>query len=247
MQEFVDKEEKDAIEELVKFQLEKTQRFLKERRTAAEEEKIDEEVRKFRESRKKNAEEEDEEVREAMTRARAHRSEDAVLVAASSDEEAMDTGMKGSGDSDDGFPATLTRGRGRARGRARGARGQNPIARGSSQRRRGSSGRESATSSRTYKPVSVPAKNMSIIDAFRSLKPDPSLNSSKSYSEDIIDDDSDVEEISTAPSSKGSLRLSTTPSLGKRGSQSQTSRGVDFESDEDEFDPFQSTATSRRK
>ncbi|KAM9566236.1 double-strand break repair protein MRE11 isoform 2-T2 [Guaruba guarouba] len=247
VQEFVDKEENDAIEELVKFQLEKTQRFLKERRTAAEEEKIDEEVRKFRESRKKNAEEEDEEVREAMTRARAHRSEDAVLVAASSDEEAMDTGMKGSGDSDDGFPATLTRGRGRARGRARGARGQNPTARGSSQRRRGSGGRESATSSRTYKPVSVPAKNMSIMDAFRSVKADP-LNTAKSYSEDIIDDDSDVEVVSTASSSsKVNLRLSSTPSLGKRGSQSQTSRGVDFESDEDEFDPFQSTATSRRK
>ncbi|NXH97517.1 MRE11 protein, partial [Pachycephala philippinensis] len=89
VQEFVDKEEKDAIEELVKFQLEKTQRFLKERRTDAEEEKIDEEVRKFRESRKKNTEEEDKEVREAMIRARAHRggpSEDEVLVAASSDE-----------------------------------------------------------------------------------------------------------------------------------------------------------------
>ncbi|NWU07214.1 MRE11 protein, partial [Cephalopterus ornatus] len=86
VQEFVDKEEKDAIEELVKFQLEKTQKFLRERRTDAEEEKIDEEVRKFRENRKKNTEEEDKEVREAMTRARAHRSEDAVLVAASSDE-----------------------------------------------------------------------------------------------------------------------------------------------------------------
>ncbi|NXY28364.1 MRE11 protein, partial [Pomatorhinus ruficollis] len=86
VQEFVDKEEKDAIEELVKFQLEKTQRFLKERRTDAEEEKIDEEVRKFRESRKKNTEEEDKEVREAMIRARANRSEDGVLVAASSDE-----------------------------------------------------------------------------------------------------------------------------------------------------------------
>ncbi|NXL97985.1 MRE11 protein, partial [Tyrannus savana] len=86
VQEFVDKEEKDAIEELVKFQLEKTQKFLRERRTDAEEEKIDEEVRKFRETRKKNTEEEDKEVREAMTRARAHRSEDSVLVAASSDE-----------------------------------------------------------------------------------------------------------------------------------------------------------------
>ncbi|XP_076184399.1 double-strand break repair protein MRE11 isoform X4 [Aptenodytes patagonicus] len=249
VQEFVDKEEKDAIEELVKFQLEKTQRFLKERRTDAEEEKIDEEVRKFRESRKKNTEEEDEEVREAMTRARAHRSEDTVLVAASSDEELMDTGMKGTGDSDDGLPATLSRGSGRARGRARGARGQNSAARGSSRRGRGSTSQETATSSRTYKPVSVPAKNMSVMDAFRSLKPEPTLNSSKSYSEffqETIDDDSDLEDISIVPSSKVNQRLSTTSSRGKTGSQSQTSRGVDFESDEDEFDPFKSTATSRR-
>ncbi|KAM6290551.1 double-strand break repair protein MRE11 isoform 2-T2 [Porphyrio hochstetteri] len=246
VQEFVDKEEKDAIEELVKFQLEKTQRFLKERRTEAEEEKIDEEVRKFRESRKKNTEEEDEEVREAMTRARAHRSEDTVLVAASSDEELMDTGMKSTGDSDDGLPATASQGRGRARGRARGARGQNSTVRGSSRRGRGSTSQESASSSRTYKPVSVPGKNMSIKDAFRSLKPE-SLNSSKSYSEDIIDDDSDLEDISFVPSSKANQRMSTTPSLSKRGSQSQMSRGVDFESDEDEFDPFKSTATSRRK
>ncbi|XP_069739497.1 double-strand break repair protein MRE11 isoform X1 [Phaenicophaeus curvirostris] len=247
VQEFVDKEEKDAIEELLKFQLEKTQRFLKERRTDAEEEKIDEEVRKFRESRKKNTEEEDEEVREAMTRARANRSEDAVLVAASSDEELMDMGVKGSGDSDDGLPATLTRGRGRARGRARGARGQNSTARGSSRRGRGSTSQESATSSRTYKPVSAPAKNMSILDVFRSSKREPSLSSSKSYSEDIIDDDSDLEDISIVPSYKANQRMPTTSSLSKRGSQSQTSRGVDFESDEDEFDPFQSTPTSRRR
>jgi len=72
-----------------------------------------------------------------MTRARAHRSEDVVLVAASSDEELMDTGMKGTGDSDDGLPATVSRGRGRARGRARGGRGQSSTARGSSQRGRG--------------------------------------------------------------------------------------------------------------
>ncbi|XP_026704216.1 double-strand break repair protein MRE11 isoform X1 [Athene cunicularia] len=245
VQEFVDKEEKDAIEELVKFQLEKTQRFLKERRTDAEEEKIDEEVRKFRESRKKNTEEEDEEVREAMTRARALRSEDAVLIAASSDEELMDTGMKGTVDSDDSLPATLSRGRGSARGRGRGARGQSSTARGSSRRGRGSTSQESASSSRTYKPVSVPAKNKTIMDAFRSLKPDPYLNSSKSYSEDIIDD-SDLEDISIVPSSKVNQRLSTTSSLSKRRSESQTSRGVDFESDEDEFDPFKSTATSRR-
>lgn len=45
VQEFVDKEEKDAIEELIKYQLEKSQRYLRERRVEATEEKIDEEVR----------------------------------------------------------------------------------------------------------------------------------------------------------------------------------------------------------
>uniref|UniRef100_A0A8B9SHT8 Double-strand break repair protein n=1 Tax=Anas platyrhynchos TaxID=8839 RepID=A0A8B9SHT8_ANAPL len=243
VQEFVDKEEKDAIEELVKFQLEKTQRYLKERHIDAVEEKIDEEVRKFRECRRKNAEEEDEEVREAMTRARAHRSEDAVLVSASSDEELMDTGAKVYGDSDDDLPATATRGRGRGRGRARGARGQNSTVRGSSRRGRGNTSQESATSSRTYK--SVPAKNKSILDAFKPLKTEPFQNSSKSFSEDIIDDDSDLEDICITPSSKVNQRFSTTSSFSKRGSQSQTtSRGVDFESDED--DPFQSAVTSRR-
>uniref|UniRef100_A0A8C0U6H2 Double-strand break repair protein n=1 Tax=Cyanistes caeruleus TaxID=156563 RepID=A0A8C0U6H2_CYACU len=124
VQEFVDKEEKDAIEELVKFQLEKTQRFLKERHTDAEEGKIDEEILfsvitvQF----------------QAMIRARAHRSEDEVLVSASSDEDSMDMESISPGD---GLSSTLSRGRGRARGRARGARGQNSTARGSSRRGRG--------------------------------------------------------------------------------------------------------------
>ena len=44
VQEFVDKEERDAIEELINYQLEKTQRYLMERSVEAVEEKIDEEV-----------------------------------------------------------------------------------------------------------------------------------------------------------------------------------------------------------
>lgn len=46
VQEFVDKEERDAIEELINYQLEKTQRYLRERHVEATEEKIDEEVSK---------------------------------------------------------------------------------------------------------------------------------------------------------------------------------------------------------
>ncbi|KAK3579518.1 hypothetical protein CHS0354_028347 [Potamilus streckersoni] len=72
VQEFVDKEEREAIKELVTFQLEKTQTYLKNRNTM--EELIDEEVCRFREERKKKKEEE-EEVREALKRAQQKRPE----------------------------------------------------------------------------------------------------------------------------------------------------------------------------
>lgn len=72
-----------------------------------------------------------------MIRARAHRSENEVLVAASSDEDSMDVDMIGTTNPSDGLSSTLSRGRGRARGRARGARGQNSSTRGSSRRGRG--------------------------------------------------------------------------------------------------------------
>ncbi|KAJ6664935.1 hypothetical protein lerEdw1_005907 [Lerista edwardsae] len=140
VQEFVDKEEKDAIEELVKYQLEKTQRFLKERHTDAEEAKIDEEVQRFRESRKKNVEEEDEDVREAINRAKAHRSQGADHASISSDDDPMDVAVsdpKAHYDSDESFSPAVSQGRGRGRGRARGGRGQNSTARGASRRGRG--------------------------------------------------------------------------------------------------------------
>ncbi|XP_075448615.1 double-strand break repair protein MRE11 isoform X2 [Ascaphus truei] len=159
VQEFVDKEEKDAIEELVKFQLEKTQRFLKERNIDAEEEKIDEEVRKFRETRRKNTDEEDEEVREAMNRARAHRPEvDDVVM---SDDDIMGRRpLDATNDDSDGANSPMS-GRGRGRGRARGSRGQSTTTRGASRRGRGSTSNDQPSSGRTSK---APAKTMSISD-----------------------------------------------------------------------------------
>ncbi|MBZ3880735.1 Double-strand break repair protein MRE11A [Sciurus carolinensis] len=138
VQEFVDKEEKDAIEELVKYQLEKTQRFLKERHIDALEDKIDEEVRRFRESRQKNTNEEDDEVREAMNRARALRcqSEDSASAFSTDDLMSMDLAEQMANDSDDSISAGPNKGRGRGRGR-RGGRGQNSASRGGSQRGRG--------------------------------------------------------------------------------------------------------------
>ncbi|XP_042314154.1 double-strand break repair protein MRE11 isoform X2 [Sceloporus undulatus] len=194
-----------------------------------------EKVQRFRESRKQNTVEEDEEVREAINRAKAHRSQSDDHAPVISDDDLMD--------SDDS--SVPTQGRGRGRGRVRGGRGQNTTAQGASRRGRGSAGQGQMNRSRMYKPVSSPAKNMSIMDAFKSSRQQPSRNMpSKSYSETIEDDDSDPEEVSFTPSSTVNQRLSSTSASSKISSQSQALRGVDFESDEEDL--FKNTTVSRR-
>lgn len=246
VQEFVDKEEKDAIEELVKYQLEKTQRFLKERHIDALEDKIDEEVRRFRESRQRNTNEEDDEVREAMSRARALRSQSENSASAfSADDLSFDTTEQTANDSDDSLSAVPSRGRGRGRGRGRrGGRGQSTAPRGGSQRGR-DTGLEVTTRGRGSKATSSTSRNMSIIDAFRSTRQQPSRNAAtKNYSETIEVDESDEDDIFPT-GSRADQRWSGTTSS-KRMSQSQTAKGVDFESDEDDDDPFMSSSCPRR-
>ncbi|XP_055471619.1 double-strand break repair protein MRE11 isoform X1 [Psammomys obesus] len=260
VQEFVDKEEKDAIEELVKYQLEKTQRFLKERHIDVLEDKIDEEVRRFRESRQRNINEEDDEVREAMSRARALRSQSESSASAfSPDDPSFDLTEQTADDSDDSLSAVPSRGRGRGRGR-RGSRGQSTAPRGGSQRGRGQrsslsfntsdlqdTGLERATRGRSSKATAPTSRNMSILDAFRSTRQQPSRNvATKNYSETIEVDESDEDDIFPT-SSKSDQRWSGTASS-KRMSQSQTAKGVDFESDEDDDDdPFMSSSLRRNQ
>ncbi|VTJ75082.1 Hypothetical predicted protein [Marmota monax] len=247
VQEFVDKEEKDAIEELVKYQLEKTQRFLKERHIDALEDKIDEEVRRFRESRQKNTEEEDDEVREAMNRARALRcqSEDHTSAFSADDLMSIDLAEQMANDSDDSISAGLNKGRGRGRGR-RGGRGQNSASRGGSQRGRAGNALETSTRSRNSKATVSTSRNMSIIDAFKTVRQQPSRNvATKNYSEEIEVDESDEDDIFPT-TSKTDQRWSST-SASKHMSQSQATKGVDFESDEDEDDdPFMNIGSLRR-
>uniref|UniRef100_A0A2K6S987 Double-strand break repair protein n=1 Tax=Saimiri boliviensis boliviensis TaxID=39432 RepID=A0A2K6S987_SAIBB len=233
VQEFVDKEEKDAIEELVKYQLEKTQRFLKERHIDALEDKIDEEVRRFRESRQKNTNEEDDEVREAINRARALRSQSEESASALSADDLMSIGLaeQMADDSDDSISGAASKGRGRGRGR-RGGRGQNSSSRGVSQRGRAGTGLETSTCSRNSKTTGSASRNMSIIDAFKSARQQPSQNvTTKNYSEVIEVDESDVEEDFFPTTSKTDQRWSSA-SFSKNMSQSQVSKGVDFESSE---------------
>ncbi|XP_030739609.1 double-strand break repair protein MRE11 [Globicephala melas] len=246
VQEFVDKEEKDAIEELVKYQLEKTQRFLKERHTDALEDKIDEEVRRFRESRQKN--EEDDEVREAMSRARALRSqsEEAASAFSADDLMSIDLAEQMADDSDDSITAAANKGRGRGRGR-RGGRGQNPVSRGGSQRGRAGAALETSTPGRSSKATTSTSRNMSIIDAFKAARQQPSQNvATKNYSEVIVVGESDTEEDIFPTTSKADQRWLSTSSSSKHTSRSKITKGVDFESDEDDDDPFMNLSSVRR-
>ncbi|CAL8331896.1 unnamed protein product [Boreogadus saida] len=63
IQEFVDKDEKEAIEELISYQLEKTQRHLQGRGVTTEQD-IDAEIQRFRDAKKNTTEEEREDTEE---------------------------------------------------------------------------------------------------------------------------------------------------------------------------------------
>ncbi|XP_022534927.1 double-strand break repair protein MRE11 isoform X1 [Astyanax mexicanus] len=249
VQEYVDKEEKDAIEELINYQLEKTQRFLRERRVEASEEKIDEEIRRFRDS-KRNTAEEDEEVKEAINRAKAHRDKDPGDSVRSDDitlsDEPGDVGM----DSDeDSVPAPSSRGRGRGSRGGRGGRGQSTSTRG---RGRGS-GSQSGRGARGQKTLSSPVKTKSIMEAFQAPASRTSRGAAKkSYAEEVIIDDSDSGDDSSFVPSKPVPRTSSATSS-RRGtqsqSQSQSYKGVCFDDDDDddEFDPFKSSGRQGRR
>ncbi|XP_054548931.1 double-strand break repair protein MRE11 isoform X3 [Talpa occidentalis] len=243
VQEFVDKEEKDAIEELVKYQLEKTQRFLKERHIDALEDRIDEEVRLFRESRRQNASEEDDEVREAMTRARALRSQSEDPAFSADDLLSIERAEQLAEDSDDSSAPAPT---GRGRGRGRRGRGQAASSRGGSQRGRAGPGLETTTRGRSSRGAPSVPRSMSILDAFKPTRQQPSRSAAaKSYSEEIVVDDSDEEEDVSPTTSKADPRWPGSAASSRCGSQGRAARGVDFESDEDDDDPFARMSSAR--
>ncbi|XP_048454353.1 double-strand break repair protein MRE11 [Rhincodon typus] len=208
-------------------------------------------VRHFRETRRQNTAEEDEEVQEAMSRARAHRTEGKEISSLISDDDMVISEEKAA-DSDESSASVDNRGRGRGHGRSS-SRGQSSsTARGGSRRGSRSSGRETGNeikvSSRTYKaPVVTPVKNLLIMDAFKRSSRRPAQTWHQSPSEEvIIGDDSDMEEPCLSSFSKQNQgNSSRSGSFNRRGSQNQ-SKGVNFyddNDDEDEFDPFKSSAT----
>ncbi|XP_047450847.1 double-strand break repair protein MRE11 [Mugil cephalus] len=243
IQEFVDKDEKDAIEELITYQLEKTQRHLQARGVTTEQD-IDTEVRLFRDA-KKNTTEEENEIREAISRAKAHRLErgDNPVDPDISDE-LLDEAM----DDDDGSVAFPAPTRGRGRGRGQGSRG-----RGSRGRGRGAAASEPKPAGRARsQKSSTTTQSRSIVQAFQA----PSQRSSrttatKSYVVDEVTIDDSDEDLpymkTTRPPPKQSVVSSSFTKYSSQ-SQSQSSRGVAFDdSDDDEDNPFKGPSDRSRR
>ncbi|KAF1394041.1 hypothetical protein PFLUV_G00022390 [Perca fluviatilis] len=235
IQEFVDKDEKDAIEELITYQLEKTQRHLQARGVTTEQD-IDTEIRLFRDS-KKNTTEEENEIKEAINRAKALRLErgDEPVDPDLSRELALDS------DEDSvPFPPS-TRGRGRG-GRGRGGRG----------RGRGATPSEPKPAGRSRsQKSSATTQSRSIMQAFqapsqRSSRTSATSNADVEMTIDDSDEDIPVMKASRPPPRPASSSSSFTKYSSQ--SQSQSSKGIAFDDsdDDDEDDPFKGPSRSRR-
>ncbi|XP_029302249.1 double-strand break repair protein MRE11 [Cottoperca gobio] len=231
IQEFVDKDEKDAIEELITYQLEKTQRHLQARGVNTEQD-IDTEIQRFRDS-KKNTTEEENEIKEAINRAKAHRLERG--------EEPVDPNISGelALDSDEGSAPSAPPTRGRGRGsRGRGGRG----------RGRGATASEPKPAGRGRSQKSSPAtQSRSIMQAFQAPSKKSSLTApSRSYADEMTIDDSD-EDVPVMIATRRPQKSSSSSSSFQ--SKSQASKGVAFDDsddDDDEYDPFKGASRSRR-
>lgn len=254
VQEFVDKEEKEAISELVKVQLAKTQEHLKKTEVSSVD-TIGEQVRHFRESCKKNMQE-DEDIKEAVSRSRAIRP---TGETSDRDDDDQDDEERA-----DEVQTPTSRGRGKgSRGRARGqgsagARGRTTRGGRGSRGKAGGLGldfhNEPPPSARRKAPAGNVAPQSSIDAMFTTStqKPSRSASVTKKYNPpvQISDSESETELLSASPKRisernrnevTGPAGRSRAPSASYRTS-SQSQRGVMFDdddNDEDEdYNPF---------
>ncbi|XP_033100240.1 double-strand break repair protein MRE11-like isoform X2 [Anneissia japonica] len=150
VQEFVDKEEKEAIPELVGYQLEKTQGYLRKRQT--NEESIEDEIQHFKTERQKMSKEE---VLEEVSQ---------VMKKVQNDRAARGEELQGFSDENSGSESEKVSKRGRGRGR--GARGGRAS--------RGGRGARASTStrgsSRGRGQKGVVSSGGSVLDAFNASK-----------------------------------------------------------------------------
>ncbi|KAJ8318150.1 hypothetical protein KUTeg_003241 [Tegillarca granosa] len=221
VQEFVDKEEKEAITELVKHQVNKTQidvsiafgvdrgtvlstyKYLKNRN--ADEDLIETEISRYKDERKKSKEE-DQEIKEAMQLARERSQTESGGMG-------LDDESEGEG-SDDMDISVSNTGRGRGRGRgSRGGRGASETGRGKGGRgSRGGRGGETSSRGRGRSKASVVTEtNNNSMNKYINVSQKSRKPSGKTSYRDFSDSDNDVLEISDGESSASTSKSARKP------------------------------------
>ncbi|XP_050394505.1 double-strand break repair protein MRE11 [Patella vulgata] len=210
IKEYVDKEEREAISELVKYQIGKTQKYLKDRN--APEEIIDVEICRFKEERKQKKQE-DEEIQEALKIAISKR--ESQNSTGYQDDENNDSIMD-SDESESSSVSSTSRGRGRGRGsRARGTSNQSTRGRGS----RGGRGKKAAV---------VVENNNTIMNSFSRASSQRAGAKAVKYKDSGSEPDDDTFNI---PSSSRK-RKNTSPATSA--ARTKTKKPVTSDSDSDE-------------
>ena len=131
IQEYIEKDEKDAIGELINYQIEKIQNFLKKEVKWQNEFQLEEEIRNFQKMRVSNVEEEEQELKEIFEKTRKNTQLTQKQVQKDdSDEEVPSTRKKKTYDSDDADDIDTEIVEKPTSGRGRGSRGGSTRARG---------------------------------------------------------------------------------------------------------------------
>ncbi|KAL8607335.1 hypothetical protein ACOMHN_039485 [Nucella lapillus] len=232
VKEYVDKEEREAISELVKYQLQKTQKYLKVRNT--EQESIDTEVHRYKDERRKKHEE-DQEVQEALKRAQSLRDSNPD----------QDSRMNSDSDAE---PSTSAPARGRGRGRGRGgSKGSKSSADNddsvNTPAPRGRGGRGSRSRGRGKAPVVMETGSRSVKDMFLAGSQQKASQrgngKTASYTLEDSDDDGaiqisedDEDDMFNIPSSRQKQAQKSSSSKSK--ASKKRARGAVFDSDDDD-------------
>lgn len=131
IQEYIEKDEKDAISELINYQIEKIQNFLKKEVKWQNEFQLEEEIRNFQKMRVSNVEEEEQELKEIFEKTRKNTQlNQRQTQQVDSDEEVPSTRKKATYDSDEAYDIDAEVVEKPTSGRGRGSRGGSTRARG---------------------------------------------------------------------------------------------------------------------
>ncbi|CAH1794958.1 unnamed protein product [Owenia fusiformis] len=228
VQEFVDKENRDAISLMVECQIKKTKEHL--RKKDAKEDQIDNELEKFKEERRNKAQEA-EEVKEALRISRENKAKEGLNDNGDNDEDDDNSDINE-------IPEAAKNTRGRGRGRGRGSRG----GRGTQSSRGRGRGKQAV--------VEVPdeKKSMSIKDAFSSqAKSKQKSNTDVIYCDDSGEDSDNpfnntgrtsVSSRSNQPLGSGDAKTTQrSRTNGQRPTQKKKGLTFDDDSDDEEFIP----------